>query len=200
MKFFSFNSRFIKLFPHSEKGSVKERLGGSNGSVVVHGEKLTKTVVNEAFEDPEMVKEKKAKEALAIQKNQEMLQIKHDLLKQAEEKKKAARAQVENILKSKHVSIPEILYCFILLLIQELLDGLIEQQKALILKLEKGKGTIKADEKAKIMKLLNELLASIDRTKEDIQNTLSVSGLKNRTRKEVRFDRVYTNKCKQICR
>lgn len=79
----------------------------------------------------------------------------------------------------------------ILFLIQELLDGLIEQQKALILKLEKGKGTIKADEKAKIMKLLNELLASIDRTKEDIQNTLSVSGLKNRTRKEVRVDRVY---------
>ena len=70
-------------------------------------------------------------------------------------------------------------------LFQDLLDGLIEQQKALIVKLEKGKGSIKPEEKAKIMKLLKELSASIDRTKEDIKTSLSVSGLKNRTKTEV---------------
>ena len=66
-----------------------------------------------------------------------------------------------------------------------MLDGLIEQQKALIVKLEKGKGSIKPEEKAKIMKLLNDLSSSIDRTKEDIKTSLSVSGLKNRTKTEV---------------
>ena len=62
---------------------------------------------------------------------------------------------------------------------------MIEQQKALIIKLEKGKGNIKPEEKAKIMKLLKELSSSIDRTKEDIKTSLSVSGLKNRTKTEV---------------
>ena len=66
-----------------------------------------------------------------------------------------------------------------------MLDGLIEQQKALIVKLEKGKGSIKTEEKAKIMKLLKELSASIDRTKEDIKTSLSSSGLKHRTKTEV---------------
>ena len=65
------------------------------------------------------------------------------------------------------------------------MDGLIEQQKALIMKLEKGKGNIKAEEKTKIMKLLKELSASIDRTKEDIKTSLSVTGLKQRTKQEV---------------
>ena len=64
------------------------------------------------------------------------------------------------------------------------MDGLIEQQKALIVKLEKGKGTIKREEKAKIMKLLKELSSSIDRTQEDIKTSLNVSGLK-RTMTEV---------------
>ena len=52
------------------------------------------------------------------------------------------------------------------------MDGLIEQQKALIMKLEKGRGTIKPEEKAKIMKLLNELSSSIDRTTEDIKTSV----------------------------
>ena len=56
-----------------------------------------------------------------------------------------------------------------------MLDGLIEQQKALIVKLEKGKGIIKAEEKSKIMKLLKDLSSSIDRTKEDIKTSLSVN-------------------------
>ena len=52
---------------------------------------------------------------------------------------------------------------------QDLLDGLIEQQKALISKIEKGKGTMKQDEKMKVMNLLKELSNSIDKTKEDIK-------------------------------
>ena len=69
---------------------------------------------------------------------------------------------------------------------EDLLDGLIEQQKALIVKLEKGRGTIKPEEKAKIMKLLKELSSSIDRTREDIKTSLNVSGLNIRTLSEVR--------------
>jgi len=170
------NNRFIKVFWHMDKGHVKERLGQHNANMVlVHGDRLTKTVVNdeaatvEGEGDAEKVKEDKAQAILAIQKNQEMLQTKHELLKQAEEKRKTAMIQQEGLLKSKH----------------DLLDGLIEQQKALIVKLEKGKGSIKTEEKAKIMKLLKELSSSIDRTKEDIKTSLSVSGMKNRTKAEI---------------
>ena len=66
-----------------------------------------------------------------------------------------------------------------------MLDGLIEQQKALISKIEKGKGTMKPDEKDKVMNLLKELSNSIEKTKEDIRNMISVSGLKKRTKAEV---------------
>merc|ERR1719422_1645468 len=172
------NNRFIKVFWHTEKGHVKERLGQHNNAnmVLVHGDGLTKTVVNEEATptegetgDSEKAKEDKAQAILAIQKNQEMLQTKHELIKQAEEKRKSAMVQQEGLLKSKH----------------DLLDGLIEQQKALIVKLEKGKGSIKAEEKAKIMKLLKELSSSIDRTKEDIKTSLSSSGLKHRTKTEI---------------
>ena len=68
---------------------------------------------------------------------------------------------------------------------QDLLDGLIEQQKALISKIEKGKGTMKQDEKMKVMNLLKELSNSIDKTKEDIKNMISISGLKKRSKAEV---------------
>merc|ERR1719177_37888 len=98
-----------------------------------------------------------------------MLQTKHELIKQAEEKRKSAMVQQEGLLKSKH----------------DLLDGLIEQQKALIVKLEKGKGTIKPEEKSKIMKLLKDLSSSIDRTKEDIKTSLSVAGIKNRSEADI---------------
>lgn len=172
------NNRFIKVFWHVERGQVKDRIGqhGSNPNMVlVHGVKADNTEVKEeideskeANDDPEKVKEEKAQAILAIQKNQEMLQNRHELLKQAEEKRKVAMIQQEGLVKSKH----------------DLLDGLIEQQKALIIKLEKGKGTIKQEEKAKIMKLLKELSSSIDRTKEDIKTSLYVVGLK-RTKIEI---------------
>ena len=53
--------------------------------------------------DPEKAKELKAQEVLAIQKNQEMLQTKTELLKKAEEKRKVVMAQQGGILKSKRV-------------------------------------------------------------------------------------------------
>ena len=65
------------------------------------------------------------------------------------------------------------------------MDGLIEQQKALISKIEKGEGTMKQDEKMKVMNLLKELSNSIDKTKEDIKNMISISGLKKRSKAEV---------------
>ena len=54
--------------------------------------------------DPEKVKELKDKEMIAVKKNQEMLQAKNELMKKAEEKRKAAMAQQGGILKSKRVS------------------------------------------------------------------------------------------------
>ena len=60
------------------------------------------------------------------------------------------------------------------------MDGLIQQQKMLISKLEKGKGALKVEEKTKIMKLLKELTNSIDKTRQDIKTTLAVSGSKTR--------------------
>jgi len=177
------NNRFIKVFWHADKGSVKDRLGASsanpNLSVVHGGERITKTVTADGEEkveveagegdDPEKVKEKKDKAIEAIQKNQEMMQLKHDLLKKAEEKRKEALVQQEGLIKSK----------------QTLMEGLIEQQKALIVKLEKGKGVIKPDEKTKIMKLLKELSSSIDRTKEDIKNSLSMATMKSKSKSEL---------------
>ena len=53
--------------------------------------------------DPEKMKELKAQEVLGIQKNQEMLQTKTELLKKAEEKRKVVMAQQGGILKSKRV-------------------------------------------------------------------------------------------------
>lgn len=54
--------------------------------------------------DPEKIKENKDREKIAVKKNQEMLQAKSELLKKAEEKRKAAMAQQGGILKSKRVS------------------------------------------------------------------------------------------------
>merc|ERR550532_599264 len=98
--------------------------------------KFSRTINNDekkAELDPEKAKEMKAQEMLAIKKNQEMLQTKNELLKKAEEKRKVVMAQQGGILKSK----------------RDLLDGLIEQQKSLISKIENGKATMKQDEKTK---------------------------------------------------
>ena len=44
---------------------------------------------------------------------------------------------------------------------------------------------MKQDEKTKVMRLLKELSASIDKTKEDIKNMISIAGLKKRSKTEV---------------
>ena len=95
------NNRFIKMFWHTDKGNIKNRLGGGGPP----GHKFNKShdVAMEEL-DPEKAKELKEKEMLAIKKNQEILQTKNELLKKAEEKRKAAMAQHGGILKSKRVS------------------------------------------------------------------------------------------------
>merc|ERR1719186_2324140 len=147
------NNRFIKVYWHMDKtkGNVKERLGmpGDNPLVLVHGDRVTKTLVNEksplkegetspsveSGDGGDKQKEEKEKAILAIQRNQEMLQTKADLVKTAEENRQKMVKQQETLMKSK----------------QYLLDGLIEQQKQLIVKIEKG--TMKAEEKSAAMKL-----------------------------------------------
>ena len=129
----------------------------------------------------------KAQEVLAIQKNQEMLQTKNELLKKAEEKRKVAMVQQGGILKSKRVSYWWFFHGKLKLFSfsKDLLDGLIEQQKSLISKIENGKTTMKQEEKTKVMRLLKELSTSIDKTKEDIRNMISIAGLKKRSKTEV---------------
>merc|ERR1719340_30444 len=162
------------MFWHSDKGNVKNRLGGGPSFSQGPG-KLRKTIINDGVTeemDPEKAKEMKEKEVLAIKKNQEMTALKAELLKKAAEKRKVAMAQQGGILKSK----------------RDLLDGLIEQQKSLISKIEAGKSTMKQDEKTKVMRLLKELSTSIDKTKEDIKSMISIAGLKKRSKTEVQKD------------
>merc|ERR1719347_913653 len=170
------NNRFIKVFwHHMDKGHIKDRLGRQNvgnANMILVGEggdTNDSTEEKKDLNDPEKMKEEKAQAILAIQKNQEMLQTQQEMMKKVEESRKNALVQQEGLLKSKH----------------DLLDGLIEQQKALIVKLEKGKGAIKPEEKSKIMKLLKDLSSSIDRTKEDIKTSISVAGIKNRNAAEI---------------
>ena len=173
------NNRFIKVFWHIEKQAMKERLGGqsqnTNPNNVVLGEKAEET------EDVEKVKEDKEKAIQEIQKSQEMLQTKHEEMKKVEEQRKEALVKQEGLLKSKQVRV-FIIFLIILTfcLVQDLLDGLIQQQKMLIAKLEKGKGALKAEEKTKIMKLLKELTNSIDKTRQDIKTSLAMSGTKTK--------------------
>ena len=58
--------RFIKVFWHMEKGHVKERLGQHNNAnmVLVHGERLTKTVINEDAATAEVCKENAQKQKM----------------------------------------------------------------------------------------------------------------------------------------
>ena len=44
---------------------------------------------------------------------------------------------------------------------------------------------MKAEEKTKVMRLLKELSTSIEKTKEDIKNMISIAGLKKRSKTEV---------------
>merc|ERR1719509_44123 len=176
------NNRFIKVYWHMDKtkGNVKERLGNPNEEPLAHGDRVTKSLVNnkkdgetspngEAGENGDTQKEQKEQAILAIQRNQEMLQTKADLVKAAEETRQKMVKQQEGLMKSK----------------QDLLDGLIEQQKKLIVKIEKGKGVMKAEEKAAAMKLLKDMSGAIDRTREDIKKNLMASSNIKRTKQDI---------------
>jgi len=167
------NNRFIKVYWHMDKSQTKEKFGqsGNNQVVSLQGERLVKTLVNEEkmAEEVEKAKEDKEKAILAIQKNQEILQTKSDLLKKSEEMRKEAIKQQETLLKSK----------------QSLMEALLEEQKGLILKLEKGKGTMKPEEKKAIMNIIKDLSKSIDKKKEEIRTSLTISSVKSKSRQEI---------------
>merc|ERR1719219_2613340 len=123
------------------------------------------TVVNES--DFVAVKEsKKALQIAAIKRNQEVLELKAKIQKDAVVKKTEAIKMTDGLRKSK----------------QELLEKLIEEQKKIILKMEEKKGNLNAEEKTSMMALLKSLSTSIEKTKEDIKLLLSQQSNQN-TRK-----------------
>ena len=176
-----FGNRFIKMFFNNpDRGlSVKDRLGEStNERVSADGKTITKTIINseagvaagkdlsteqpsasaESLEEANAIKEnKKAAAIAAIKKNQEVLEMKAKLRKEADVKKVEAVKKTEELRKSK----------------QQLLEKLIDEQKKLILKLEEKKGCFKAEEKTAMMTLLKSLTSSIEKTKEDIKALIS---------------------------
>ena len=68
---------------------------------------------------------------------------------------------------------------------QTLLNGLIEEQKSLIVKVEKGKGTMKPEDRKAILSIIKELSNKIDKTKEEIKTALTISSVKTKSRQEV---------------
>jgi len=126
---------------------------------------MVASVVNET--DFTAVKEsKKALQIAAIKRNQEVLELKAKIQKDAVSKKSEAIKMTDGLRKSK----------------QELLEKLIEEQKKIILKMEEKKGTLNAEEKTSMMALLKSLPTSIEKTKEDIKLLLSQQSNQN-TRK-----------------
>merc|ERR1719322_2156767 len=90
------NNRFIKVFWHIEKQPIKERLGNSansNPNNVVLGDKTE----DNGAEEVEKVKEEKEKAIQAIQKDQEMLQKKHEEMKKVEEVKEEKEKAIQAI-------------------------------------------------------------------------------------------------------
>ena len=173
-----FGNRFIKMFFNNpDRGSIKDRLGEStvNERVSTDGKTITKTIINseagvaagkdseqpsaaESLEEANAIKEnKKAAAIAAIKKNQEVLEMKAKLRKEADVKKVEAVKKTEELRNSK----------------QQLLEKLIDEQKKLILKLEEKKGCFKAEEKTAMMTLLKSLTSSIEKTKEDIKALIS---------------------------
>ena len=178
--------------------SVKDRLGGhesTNERITADGKTITKTIINTdavakdspgSFAEPAanagatpnaesmseeaiaMKETKKAAAIAAIKKNQEVLEMKAKLRKEADVKKVAAVKKTEELRKSK----------------QQLLEKLIDEQKKLILKMEEKKGSLKAEEKTAMMTLLKSLTSSIEKTKEDIKALISQQSA-NQPRKNI---------------
>ena len=189
-----FGNRFIKMFfnnPDHRGLSVKDRLGETtNERITTDGKTITKTIINtdvvskdvsassadqgsgatnESLEEANAIKEnKKAAAIAAIKKNQEVLEMKAKMRKEADVKKVAAVKKTEELRKSK----------------QQLLEKLIDEQKKLILKMEEKKGLLKAEEKTAMMTLLKGLTSSIEKTKEDIKALISQQSA-NQPRKNI---------------
>ena len=166
------NNRFIKVFwhnkepaganekqqgenvPPSAKGlSVKERLGGGGQRVL--GQSQTTTVLDEAaMKEATEAKEKEREKAVAaIKRSQEILAAKEALKKKQEEQKREATKLQVDLQRRK----------------QELLDKQLQQQRVLIEKLEKNKSTMKAEERATVMKTVRTLQETIEKLKRDLQ-------------------------------
>jgi len=172
----------VNLVNKDSQESVKERISAE-------GSTITKTIVNteasaaaketienvesniildrQISEDFVAAKEsKKAATIAAIKRNQEVLELKAKMKKEADVKKTEAIKMTDELRNSK----------------LELLEKLIEEQKKIILKMEEKKGTMNNEEKTSMMALLKSLSTSIEKTKEDIKILLSQQSNQN-TRK-----------------
>lgn len=95
----------------------------------------------------------------AIKKNQEVLQAKAQMKKNAENRKLEAMSKIKELSRSK----------------QELLEKQMAEQKKLISKIEEKKGTMRPEERSAIMSLIKTLADSIQKTKEDLQKLVLTS-------------------------
>jgi len=160
------NNRFIKMFWHMDKRAVSDK-SGNNQVVMVHGDRITKTLLND--ENGDKSKAEKEKMIEDIKRNQDMIQTRAEMIRKNEEKRKEAVKQHEELRNSK----------------QMLLDGLIEEQKTLIVKIEKGKGVMKPEDRKAVMSLIKEISNKIDKTKEEIKTALTISSVRTKSKQEV---------------
>lgn len=93
----------------------------------------------------------------AIKKNQELLETKAQVKKEAEEKRKDQIKKKNEILKSK----------------QELLAKLMEEQKKIITKIEEKKNTMKPEEKSALMSLLKSVSSSVDKARQEVKSAMA---------------------------
>ena len=104
------------------------------------------------------VKETKKLAAIAaIKKNQEVLESKFKMKKEAETKKAEVLKKSDVLRKSK----------------QDLLDKLIDQQKQIIQKMEEKKSSLKPEEKTQFLTIVKDLQARINSTQEDLKQIIS---------------------------
>ena len=175
------------FYYQQDRGSVRERLGSSlNEKVIMDGKTITKTILNtevgnsnagaaagtgsgdltaEAISNIETISEaetafretKKLAAIAAIKKNQEVLESKFKMKKEAETKKAEVLKKSDVLIKSKH----------------DLLDKLIDQQKQIIQKMEEKKSSLKPEEKTQFLNIVKDLQARINSTQEDLKQIIS---------------------------
>ena len=181
-------NRFIKIFYHHQNSAknVRDRLGVSSGKVELSGDMLTKTILNQdasASQQAQMKEESKtadrAAAIAAIKKNQDVLEAKARMKKDAQNKQTEAAKRLIELRNGK----------------QQLLDKLLAEQKKLIAKIETKKENgedMKPDERAAIMKLIKTLSESIVKTKDELQKMIHASSNKL-TPSEVKPNNIITN-------